>query len=186
MEAGFIPIGMDHFARPEDELAVAARTHGLHRNFQGYCTTGRAGQVYALGASAISQLDDGYIQNAKDLDRYLAAVNEGKLSHESAYRMRPQDKAVRNIINGLLCDGEARVGACLEAEGLAEDWKGEYLQESLARLAPLVEDGLAVFAGDAVRLTESGHYASRAVASAFDPMLKAQEAQGMPRYSQTL
>jgi oxygen-independent coproporphyrinogen III oxidase len=186
MEAGFIPIGMDHFARPGDELAIAARTRGLHRNFQGYCTSARAGQVYALGASAISQLDNGYIQNAKDLDRYLSAVHEGRLSHETAYRMRPQDKAVRNIINGLLCDGEARIGACLEAEGLGEDWKREYLESSMARLAPLAEDGLAVIAGDAVRLTESGHYASRAVASAFDPMLKAQSSQGAPRYSQTL
>lgn len=186
MEAGFVPIGMDHFARPEDELAVAARTHGLHRNFQGYCTAARAGQVYALGASAISQLHEGYIQNAKDLDKYLAAVNAGRLSHETAYRMRPQDLAVRNIINGLLCDGEARIGHCLDAEALSPEWKAGYLASSMAGLAPLVADGLAVIEDDWVKLTEKGHYASRAVASAFDPMLKPKTAEDKPRYSQAL
>lgn len=186
MEAGFVPIGMDHFARPEDELAVAARTHGLHRNFQGYCTSARAGQVYALGASAISQLHEGYIQNAKDLDKYLAAVNAGRLSHDTAYRMRPQDMAVRNIINGLLCDGEARILDCLEAEELTPDWKADYLDSSIAGLAPLVADGLAVVEGDCVKLTEKGHYASRAVASVFDPMLKPKSAETQPRYSQAL
>ncbi|MDB5104874.1 MAG: oxygen-independent coproporphyrinogen oxidase [Fibrobacteres bacterium] len=186
MHAGFVPIGMDHFALPDDELAIAARTHGLHRNFQGYCTSARAGQVYALGASAISQLHEGYIQNAKDLDRYLSAVNEGRLSHETAYRMRPQDMAVRNIINGLLCDGEARIEASLDAEGLDADWKREYLEASKANLTPLLADGLAILDGDFIRLTGNGHYASRAVASAFDPMLKPKAEQDRPRYSQAL
>lgn len=186
MAAGFVPIGMDHFARPGDELAIAARTHGLHRNFQGYCTSARAGQVYALGASAISQLHEGYIQNVKDLERYFAAVNGGRLSHETAYRMRPQDVAVRNIINGLLCDGEARIAASLDAEGLSAEWKEAYLATAMANLAPLLADHLAVVEGDIVRLTADGHYASRAVASAFDPMLKAKTPQDAPRYSQAL
>lgn len=186
MRAGFVPIGMDHYALPGDELAIAARSHGLHRNFQGYCTSARAGQVYALGASAIGQLHEGYIQNAKDLDRYLAAVNAGRLSHETAYRMRPQDIAVRNIINGLLCDGEARMEACLDAEALDGDWKREYLEASEANLAPLLADGLAVLESGVIRLTENGHYASRAVASACDPMLKPRMAQDQPRYSQAL
>jgi oxygen-independent coproporphyrinogen-3 oxidase len=186
MEAGFVPIGMDHFARPGDDLAVAARDGGLHRNFQGYCTSARAGQVYALGASAIGQLHQGYFQNTKDLDKYLSLVDAGTLPHESAYRMRPQDVAVRNIINGLLCDGEVQAETCLDAEGLAGDWKAAYLADSMANLSPLVSDGLAVVEGSRIRLTENGHYASRAVASAFDPMLKAGEASGQRRFSQAL
>lgn len=186
MEAGFVPIGMDHFARPEDELAIAANSRGLHRNFQGYCTAARAGQVYALGASAISQLHEGYIQNAKDLDRYLSLVQADHLSHEVAYRMRPQDMAVRNIINGLLCDDEVDVQSCLDAENLESEWKTAYLVEAKANLAPLIEDGLAAFVGNEIHLTENGHYASRAVASAFDPMLKPKEAKTQPQYSQAL
>src|SRR5690606_6470723 len=186
MAAGFVPIGMDHFARPGDELAIAARTGGLHRNFQGYCTSARAGQVYALGASAISQLHEGYIQNAKDLDRYLSMVNGGSLSHDTAYRMRPQDMAVRAIINGLLCNGEARLDAFPEAEGLPADWSAEYVRDARSNLAPLEADGLAVVEGDWVRLTENGHYASRAVASAFDPMIKPKTEESQPRYSQAL
>ena len=186
MEAGFVPIGMDHFARPEDELAIAANSHGLHRNFQGYCTSARAGQVYALGASAISQLYEGYIQNAKDLDKYLSLVNAGNLSHEVAYRMRPQDMAVRNIINSLLCDGEANIQRCLDAEQLLVDWKNAYMVDVKRNLAPLIADGLATLDGNNVYLTENGHYASRAVASAFDPMLKPKTANASPQYSQAL
>ena len=186
MEAGFVPIGMDHFARPEDELAIAANSRGLHRNFQGYCTAARAGQVYALGASAISQLHEGYIQNAKDLDRYLSLVQADHLSHEVAHRMRPQDMAVRNIINGLLCDDEVDVQSCLDAENLESEWKTAYLVEAKTNLAPLIEDGLAAFVGNEIHLTENGHYASRAVASAFDPMLKPKEAKTQPQYSQAL
>jgi oxygen-independent coproporphyrinogen III oxidase len=186
MEAGFVPIGMDHFARPEDELAIAAKHKGLHRNFQGYCTAARAGQVYALGASAISQLHEVYIQNAKDLDRYLTLVIANHLSHEVAYKMRPQDMAVRNIINGLLCDDEVDVEACLDAENLAPDWKAEYLAEAKTNLAPLIADGLAIMEGSRIHLTENGHYASRAVASAFDPMLNPKEPKSQPQYSQAL
>jgi oxygen-independent coproporphyrinogen III oxidase len=186
MRAGFVPIGMDHFALPDDELAIASRTHGLHRNFQGYCTSARAGQVFALGASAISQLHEGYIQNAKDLDRYMAAVNEARLPHETAYRMRPQDIAVRNIINRLLCDGEANLEACLDAEGLEGDWKREYLEACKSNLAPLLADGLAILEDGVIRLTENGHYASRAVASACDPLLKPRTTQDQARYSQAL
>jgi oxygen-independent coproporphyrinogen-3 oxidase len=142
--------------------------------------------VYALGASAISQLHEGYIQNAKDLDRYLSLVQADHLSHEVAYRMRPQDMAVRNIINGLLCDDEVDVQACLDAEDLSSEWKAAYLVEAKANLAPLIEDGLAAFVGNEIHLTENGHYASRAVASAFDPMLKPKEAKTQPQYSQAL
>jgi len=185
-DAGFIPIGMDHFAKPGDELAIAATQGGLRRNFQGYCTSTRAGQVYALGASAISQLEDGYVQNAKDLDRYLSMVNGGCLSHENAYRMRPEDKAVRNIINGILCDGESNVVACLNAQDLAMDWKSAYLNACSAKVSPLILDDLAEYDGSVIRLTGNGGFASRAVAACFDPMLKSPTVADQPRYSKAL
>lgn len=186
MDAGFQPIGMDHFARPDDELAEAARNGGLHRNFQGYCTSARAGQVYALGASGISQLHEGYIRNARETNRYQELVDSGRLSHEAAYRMRPADLVVREIINGLLCNGTAAVQNCLDSGPSDAGWKASYLEDSLSRLAPLVSDGLAVYEKGVVRLTEQGHYASRAVASAFDPMLSREGETGGHRYSRAL
>ncbi|MEO7427038.1 MAG: oxygen-independent coproporphyrinogen III oxidase [Fibrobacteria bacterium] len=184
--AGYAAIGMDHFAKPEDELAVAAAHHGLRRNFQGYCTSARAGQVYGLGASAISQLHEGYIQNAKDLDRYIAAISAGRLPHHNAYRMWPIDIAVREIINDLLCEGWARPSDSLAAAGIPEPEISGYLGDCSAKLRPLMDDGLAVMGQDTVRLTEMGHFASRAVASVFDPMQHAARSVSLPRYSQAL
>lgn len=186
MAAGFVPIGMDHFARPSDELAVAALGGGLHRNFQGYCTSARAGQVYALGASAIGQLQEGYYQNAKDLDKYLTKVNSGELPFEIAYAMTPRDKAVRKIINGLLCDGKADVLPILKGEGLDRDWQVAYIDGCMAGLAPMIADGLVAIDGDTVCLTDNGHFASRAVASVFDPLLKHSETAEQPRFSKAL
>jgi oxygen-independent coproporphyrinogen-3 oxidase len=158
----------------------------LRRNFQGYCTSARAGQVYGLGASAISQLHEGYIQNAKDLDRYMKAISAGRLPHHNAYRMRPIDIAVREIINDLLCEGQARPKTSLAAAGIPDPEIADYLVDCAVKLRPLLDDGLAVMGQDTVRLTEMGHFASRAVASVFDPMQQAAGGVSLPRYSQAL
>jgi oxygen-independent coproporphyrinogen III oxidase len=186
VKAGYVPIGMDHFAKPQDELAIAARSGGLHRNFQGYCTAARAGQVYALGASAISQLQNGYIQNAKDLETYVALVKSGNLSHEVAYRMSPQNLAVRNIINGILCEGKSNLELYLTQQEISDSWKTDYLKFCKMNLKPLIEDDLVILDGNTVLLTENGHFASRAVASTMDPMIKSKIPEGQPRYSQAL
>ncbi len=190
LDAGYMPIGMDHFAKPEDELAKAAVENGLHRNFQGYCTIARAGQVYALGASAISQLQQGYIQNCKDLEPYMERVQSGKLSHEIAYRMRPEDLAVRNIINSILCNDEVHLDICLSEQDLPENWKTEYLENARKALEPLIQDQMINCAGDFIQVTAKGHYATRAIASVFDPMLKKNQPEksttAVPRFSQAL
>lgn len=185
--AGYQAIGMDHFARPGDELAVAGRNGSLHRNFQGYCTAGRAGQVYGMGASAISQLHHGYIQNTKDLAGYRASILSGELPWSGAYRMRPEDLAVRSIINGILCTEWAGMESAFAESGVGDGWKVDYLAGCLPRLEPFLQDGLLTIESGVARLVGNGRFAARAIAAAFDPMLTGQpQGSPAPRYSRAL
>lgn len=185
--AGYVAIGMDHFAKPGDELVLALREGALHRNFQGYCHGGRAGQVYGMGASAITQLHQGYLQNAKYLQEYQDLVRTGRPAWKSGYRMRPEDLAVRSVLNGLLGAGRADLGAACEEAGLPPEWRREYLAGCLGRLRPFLEENLLEVRDDEVRLLGNGHFVSRTIAAAFDPMLagKARDA-AEPRYSRAL
>jgi oxygen-independent coproporphyrinogen-3 oxidase len=190
--AGYESIGMDHFARPHDELSLAKKQGTLRRNFQGYAPP-RAGQIHALGASAISQLESGYLQNEKDLERYQARVHNGELPFTGGYRMRPEDRAARDVINALLCHGEADVPALLADYGLDEERQADYWLDSLERLAPYLQDDLVTEAEGVVRITDAGFPLSRRIAAAFDPLTTSNALQsiargavsGAPRYSKT-
>ncbi len=96
------------------------------------------------------------------------------------------DMAVRNIINGLLCDGEARIGAALDAEAIAGEARSGYLLAAGAGLQPFLDDALAAWDGDTVRLTDNGRFASRAVASVFDPILNRKATDKEFRYSKAV
>ncbi|HLU70252.1 MAG TPA: oxygen-independent coproporphyrinogen III oxidase [Fibrobacteria bacterium] len=181
-EAGYEAIGMDHYARPDDELAVAKRDGTLRRNFQGYAPP-RAGQVHALGASAISQLHAGYLQNEKDLERYMARVRAGELPFAGGYRMRPRDLAAREVINALLCQGRADVPALLARFGLDAGMAQAYREESLERLEPYLADALATEVDGVVSVTTAGFPLSRRIAAAFDPLAARP---GTARYSRAL
>ncbi|HLU69823.1 MAG TPA: coproporphyrinogen III oxidase, partial [Fibrobacteria bacterium] len=173
---------MDHYARPDDELARAKREGTLRRNFQGYAPP-RAGQVHALGASAISQLHAGYLQNEKDLERYMARVRNGELPFAGGYRMRPRDRAAREVINALLCQGRADVPALLERFGLDAETVSAYRADSLKRLKPYLADDLATEVDGVVTVTAAGFPLSRRIAAAFDPLAAVP---GTARYSRAL
>jgi oxygen-independent coproporphyrinogen-3 oxidase len=182
--SGYESIGMDHFAKPNDELAIAKRNGTLRRNFQGYVTD-RADQVHALGASAITQLEDGYLQNEKNLDVYAARVNAGDLPFVGGYRMRPEDKAAREVINALLCKGVVDVAMVLGRHEVESAWRENYWHESLERLTPFVMDGLVRVDGHAVSITPDGFPLSRRIAAAFDPRTSVAPGD-TPRYSRAL
>src|SRR3954467_2852777 len=99
----YVYIGMDHFARPNDELAVAQSKKELQRNFQGYSTRGGA-DIYAFGMSAISQIPDAYWQNEKELPKYYGAVDEGRVSMSRGYILTDEDKIRRDLIMRVMCD----------------------------------------------------------------------------------
>ena len=101
--AGFVYIGMDHFARANDELAAAQQQKTLQRNFQGYSTHGSA-DIYSFGMSSISQTDSAYWQNIKDLPAYYAALDAGRLPFAKGYILTDDDKVRRQTIMRLMCD----------------------------------------------------------------------------------
>jgi oxygen-independent coproporphyrinogen-3 oxidase len=160
LAAGYVAIGLDHFARPEDPMAHAQAAGVLRRNFQGY-TTDRAPVLLGLGASAIGALAQGYAQNLADERAWLAAVEAGRLPVARGIELSGEDRVRRGIIEAVMCD--------LELDLLrvpAPVW-----HDAEPRLAPLISDGLARIADGRLRVTETGRRFVRHVAACFDARL---------------
>ncbi len=175
-EAGYEYIGMDHFALPGDELAVARRRGTLHRNFQGYATRGQL-ELIGLGMTSIGQLDDAYTQNARRLDDYYALVNAGRLPVEKGLRMTAEDRLRRDVIMDLMCRDRVRFAEIGARHGV--DF-AQHFGAELERLRPLQDDGLVVRDAGAIRVTPSGRLLLRPIAMVFDAYLAA-AAEGAPR-----
>jgi oxygen-independent coproporphyrinogen-3 oxidase len=180
--AGYVYIGMDHFARPEDELAIAQRERTLHRNFQGY-TTKAGADLYGMGVSAISAIGESYAQNVRDLPGYGARVSERGIATMRGYRLSSDDRLRRAVINRLLCHTVVRKSEIESEFGIRFD---ETFAPELERLASFAADGLVVFAPDEIRVTGPGRVFIRNVAMVFDPYLDRQKLEGQPLYSKTL
>lgn len=163
--AGYLDIGLDHFARPDDELAVALRAGTLHRNFQGYSTRGGA-SLYAFGISAISSTAGTYRQNFKTLAEWRAALAAGRLPVERGLRLTAEDQRRRTIIMSLMC--ERRLDFRKLSAQLALDFPSVYAPE-LASLGDLEADGLVRRTAAAVQVTRAGVPLLRVIAMRFDP-----------------
>jgi oxygen-independent coproporphyrinogen-3 oxidase len=162
LAAGYVAIGLDHFARPGDPMAVAAQSGVLKRNFQGY-TTDRAPVLLGLGASAIGGMRQGYAQNIADERGWLAALKEGRLPIARGLALTDDDRVRRGIIEAVMCD-------------LALDLRRVPLRiwrSAEARLEPLFADGLAAFEDGRLVATEAGRRFVRHIAAAFDAHLGA-------------
>ncbi|MDR2844971.1 MAG: oxygen-independent coproporphyrinogen III oxidase [Puniceicoccales bacterium] len=165
--AGYVYIGMDHFARPGDELATARREKRLHRNFQGYST--KAGlSLLGLGVSAISQTPGAFRQNEKTLDAWQSRLDAGVLPIAKGVLLTAEDKRRREIIMRIMCDLELDYASL--GERLGVDIPATYGTE-LARLAPLAADGLVALAPDRLRVLPAGRLFLRNIAMAFDAYL---------------
>jgi oxygen-independent coproporphyrinogen-3 oxidase len=161
-QAGYVAIGLDHFARPEDPMAVAQRAGVLRRNFQGY-TTDRAPVLLGLGASAIGALPQGYVQNLPEERAWLAAVEDGRLPVARGLALTEEDRTRRAIIETIMCD------LALDLQRVpAPIWR-----EAEPKLAPLLRDGLAVLEPGRLRVPEPGRRFLRHVAACFDARLGA-------------
>jgi oxygen-independent coproporphyrinogen III oxidase len=177
-DAGYIDIGLDHFARPGDELAIAQREGTLHRNFQGYST--RAGaSVYAFGMSGISGMGDVYFQNTRSLADYRTALAAGQLPVQRGLRLTAEDRRRRHIIMRLMCDRRLDFAQLSTDLGLnfAETYSAE-----LASLAGLAADDVVALSNTALRVTPRGSPLLRVVAQHFD----AYAATGGMRHSQAV
>ncbi|HZX29423.1 MAG TPA: oxygen-independent coproporphyrinogen III oxidase [Telluria sp.] len=179
-QAGYVYIGMDHFAKPNDELAVAQRQGRLHRNFQGYSTHADADLV-ACGVSAIGAVANTYSQNAKTLEEYYAALDRGELPIQRGYRLTMDDLVRRRIIQMLMCQFELSVRA-IEAD-FPVNFAGYFVHE-LERLAALARDGLVNVNREFITVTPKGRLLIRNICMVFDRYL--QQGHPLERYSRTV
>jgi oxygen-independent coproporphyrinogen-3 oxidase len=183
LAAGYVYIGMDHFAKPEDELARALRAGTLRRNFMGY-TTQAGTTLLGFGPSAISELPRSYAQNERELEAWDAAVRERGLATLRGHRLTPDDVARRWVIARILCRGGLSAGAF--AARFGRPLRAAFGPE-LAALAPLEADGLVALAADgSVHVTPLGRLLVRNVAMAFDAHLAAQRASGERLFSKAV
>lgn len=161
---GYRFIGMDHFARPDDELAVAQDRGDLHRNFQGYST--RAGaEVVAFGVSGISQFDGAYAQNVKALPAYYDRIEKERLGTYRGYRLTPDDRLRRYVIMQLMCHFRIEKAATEERFGIDFDTT---FADALRVLQRMEADGLVTLTPEAVHVRPTGRLLVRNVARAFD------------------
>jgi oxygen-independent coproporphyrinogen-3 oxidase len=166
--AGYVYIGMDHFAKPDDDLAVAQNTHSLYRNFQGYST--RAGcDVYAFGLSAISQFENVYAQNLKNLKEYYARIDSSEAATMVGYRMTPDDHIRKETIMQLMCNLVIDKRRVEQKFGIDFD---DYFRADLEKLIGFVNDGLLEIGPDSIRVVNSGILVIRNIAMCFDAYLE--------------
>jgi len=162
--AGYIDIGLDHFARPDDELAIAQRRGTLHRNFQGYSTAAGA-SLYGFGLSSISSTADSYRQNHKRLESWQTAVRAGQLPVARGLRLDREDQLRRSAIMRLMCDGR------LDYATLSRQLEIDFAQHFAAEIASLNEleaDGIIQSDRAGLQVTPRGRPLLRIVAMHFD------------------
>ena len=182
IEAGYLYIGMDHFAKPGDELAVSQQNRTLHRNFQGY-TTKAGADLYGMGVTAISGIQNAYAQNQRDLPAWEKAVAQRGIATMRGYRLSDDDRLRRSVIGRLLCH------TVIFKDEIAREFAidfDEYFAAELGSLEPAREDGLVLLEANAIRATWLGRIFIRNLAMAFDPYLERQHLNAKPLFSKTL
>ena len=165
---GYLYIGMDHFAKPDDELAQAQRDGVLHRNFQGYTTQGDC-DLLGLGVSAISMLGDAYSQNQKDLNVYYEQVTELGHAQWKGCALERDDLIRRDVIKQLICNFTLDPKQIEALYGISF---AEYFAEDLKLLQPFVNDGLVEVEEQCLRITATGRLLIRNVCMCFDVYLR--------------
>lgn len=177
---GYVYIGMDHFARPDDELAKALHDGTLQRNFQGYSTR-RGTETWAFGASAISQTGPIMWQRYKSLEDYYAAIDRGEMPVHKSYTLSADDKLRRDVIMRLMC------GQALDWHDMDLEYNIStqvYFRHELEKLQSLTDDGLVEIDPAGVKVTETGRLFLRNIAMIFDAWLPAKSEK--PTYSKTI
>ena len=182
--AGYVYIGMDHFALPEDDLAVSQCAGKLQRNFQGYSTHAEA-PMLALGVSGISAVGASYSQNEKVLSEYYARLDRNELPIKRGIALNEDDLLRRSVISRLMCDFELHYADLAIPDGFTA---AEYFVDELERLPALAADGLLKISDKGLKVTMRGRLLIRNICMVFDRYLQAPRAEGphLPRYSRTI
>ena len=179
-DAGYVYIGMDHFAKPDDELAIAQREGRLHRNFQGYSTHSDC-DMMSFGISSISKVGPSYYQNVKTLDEYYATLDRGVLPVYRGIELNADDILRRSIIQSLMCHFELSMASVEVAHGI--DFRN-YFASELAALQEMVEAGLLRIEAARIVVLPPGRMLVRAISMVFDKYLRMK--QETVRYSKVI
>ncbi len=181
--AGYVYVGMDHFALPDDDLAVAQAAGGLQRNFMGY-TTHADTDLLGLGVSSISHIGASFSQNSKDLPGWEIAIDEGRLPVWRGLTLDFDDELRAYVIQTLMCQGQINKADVERRFAVKFD---EYFADELSALAALQQDGLVVCSDGAIEATSHGRFLLRIIAMCFDRYLKQREpTDGQARYSKAI
>ncbi len=165
--AGYVYIGMDHFALPEDELVQARANGSLQRNFQGYSTHADT-DIIGLGSSSIGKIANTYSQNVKELSQYYAALKQDQLPLQRGYELNDDDCLRRDVISALMCHNRIDIAAIEQAHGIVFN---DYFADAIAKLEEMVADGLVEISDAAITLKPQGNLMMRNVAMCFDAYL---------------
>jgi oxygen-independent coproporphyrinogen III oxidase len=178
--AGYVFIGMDHFAKPGDELAIALKEKKLYRNFQGYSTHAGA-DLYAMGITAISQIQSIYAQNYKTEKEYFKMLDNEVLPITKGYKLNDDDILRRYVITRLMCDFELNIKKVEDQFGIGFK---EYFAWGLNNLNEMIEDELLIIDDGKIKVTEMGRLLIRNIAMNFDGYIERKE--DTAKYSRTV
>ncbi|MEG3641146.1 oxygen-independent coproporphyrinogen III oxidase [Magnetococcus sp. PR-3] len=168
VDAGYVYIGMDHFAKPDDELAVAQRNGVLHRNFQGYTTHAECDLV-SMGSTSISQIGNTFAQNEKELEPYYQRIEDGDLAIFKGLELSDDDMLRQDVIMRMICDFQLDRGLISKKHGIDFDQYFDVEQEDIKRM---VEEGLIEDDGNLIRCTPGGRLLIRNICMTFDWYLR--------------
>lgn len=167
-ESGYKPIGLDHFVLPSDDLYKAENEGTLHRNFQGYCTRMTTGQVYAFGVTAISQLEQGYSQNKKEIIDYISDIETDKLPVERGYVLSDDQIITREVITEIMCNKRISFSSFSETKNISVNDLKNAIKIDDGVLKGFENDGLIRFTPDLIEVTEPGSFFIRNIAASLD------------------
>lgn len=180
-DAGYIYVGMDHFAKPNDELVVAQQQKTLRRNFQGYSTKADS-DLFGLGMSSIGHFGTVYAQNAKTIPEYCRAIDSGNFATVVGYRMTKDDVIRKDVIMQLMCNLVLNKAEVEQKYGVVFD---DYFAESIQKLEPLIVDGLVELTSSGYGVTLPGRLFLRNIAMCFDAYVST-SSKSRPLYSKTI
>ncbi|MBT8440667.1 MAG: oxygen-independent coproporphyrinogen III oxidase, partial [Gammaproteobacteria bacterium] len=170
-QAGYVYIGMDHFAKPDDELAIAQREGTLYRNFQGYSTHAEC-DLIGIGITSIGMVGPTYSQNLKTLDEYYEMIDSGSLAVFRGLRLNRDDEIRRDVITKLICN------FTLDFAVIEKIWEisfGEYFETELRQLKDMADDGLIELTGNQINVMPKGRFLIRNICMVFDIYMKQQQ-----------